>query len=237
MAIKAIAFDLDGTLTQHRSPVPEEHIEILKKLQKKYKLLMVGAGTCERIYKQMGNFPITIVGNYGMMQSEIVDGAFQMVKNITVPCDRESIEARVKTLREKYGYTEFAGRSVEFHPSGAVTIPLLGTDAKIEDKVAFDPDKKKRHAIYDEVKAMFSEYTVFVGGSSSFDMTPAPYEKAYALRTYAAENGLDISEVVFVGDDFGPGGGDESVLKAGMNVIKIDDYREFPEKLKEYYIG
>ncbi len=41
--IKIIAFDLDGTLTQHKTPLSPKHTEILKKLSEKYKLLMVRA--------------------------------------------------------------------------------------------------------------------------------------------------------------------------------------------------
>lgn len=231
MTIKAIAFDLDGTLTQHKTKLSEEHRRVLDALGKKYKLLMVGAGTCERIYKQMNEYPITIIGNYGMMQSVVENGEFRMMKNLTVPCDTDSVDRRVTAFREKYGFTQFAGRNVEFHPSGCVTIPILGTDAKLEDKVAFDPDRSRRRAIYEDVKAMFPEYTVFVGGSSSYDMTPAPYEKAYALKEYAEANGLAMNEIVYVGDDYGPGGGDETVLKAGFPFIKVDDYREFPQKV------
>lgn len=231
MAIKAVAFDLDGTLTQHKQKLSEEHRHILYELGKKYEILMVGAGTCERIYKQMKEFPITIIGNYGMMRSVIENNEFKMVRDLSVPCDRESVDARVTAFREKHGFTEFAGRNVEFHPSGCVTIPILGTDAKVEDKLAFDPDRAKRRALYEEVKALFPEYTVFVGGSSSYDMTPAPYEKAFALKEYADEKGYAMDEIVYVGDDYGPGGGDETVLKAGFPFIKVDDYRDFPEKV------
>ena len=68
--IKLIAFDLDGTLTQHKTPLSEEHRAILEQLSKKYKLLMAGAGMCHRIFRQMGNFPIDIVGNYGMQEAK-----------------------------------------------------------------------------------------------------------------------------------------------------------------------
>ena len=50
--VKVIAFDLDGTLCQHRSPLPPENIETLNRLGKRYKLLMVGAGQCGRIFRQ-----------------------------------------------------------------------------------------------------------------------------------------------------------------------------------------
>jgi hydroxymethylpyrimidine pyrophosphatase-like HAD family hydrolase len=51
---KLICFDLDGTLTQHRSPLEKASKDLLDALSKKYKVIMVGAGGCERIYKQMG---------------------------------------------------------------------------------------------------------------------------------------------------------------------------------------
>jgi HAD superfamily hydrolase (TIGR01484 family) len=233
--IKLIAMDLDGTLTQHKTELSEEHRAILTALSKKYKLLMVGAGMCRRVFEQMGRFPIDVLGNYGMQYAEYNEktGDIDIIFNEVRPTDKESVEQRVTMLREKYGFTEFAGDNVEYHSSGCVTFPVLGTKAKIEDKLAFDPDRKKRRAIYADVKSVFSDYTVFVGGSSSFDMAPFPFNKAYALGKYCDERGIKHSEVVYIGDDYGEGGNDESVYKADFNYLKIDDYRDFPEVVKE----
>ena len=233
--IKLIAMDLDGTLTQHKTPLSDEHRDILTRLSKKYKLLMVGAGMCRRVFEQMGRFPIDILGNYGMQYAEYnpetkdIDIVFNEVRDT----DRECVDRRVTMMREKYGFTEFAGDNVEYHSSGCVTFPVLGTKAKQEDKLAFDPDRKKRRAIYEDVKSVFSDYTVFVGGSSSFDMAPFPFDKAYALGKYCDERGIKHSEVVYIGDDYGEGGNDESVYKADFNYLTIDDYRDFPEVVKE----
>ena len=79
---------------------------------------------------------------------------------------------------------------------------------------------------------MFDRYNVFVGGSSSFDMSPKPYNKYYALDLYCKENGLSHSEVAYIGDDYGRGGNDESVYLADFNYFKIDDYRTFKEVIK-----
>jgi HAD superfamily hydrolase (TIGR01484 family) len=234
--IKLIAFDLDGTLTQHKSKLSPRHRAVLDGLSKKYKLLMVGAGMCRRIFEQMDHYPIDILGNYGMQlalyrkdQEDI-----EIVENIVVPCDRESVDKRVTMLREKYGFTEFSGENVEFHASGAVTFPVLGTKAKQEDKLAFDPDRKKRRAIYREVCEVFSDFNVFVGGSSSFDMTPAPYHKAYALEKYCEEHGLSHDQVVYVGDDYGPGGNDESVYLSDFNFVTVDNYLDFPDLMEKF---
>ena len=229
--IKLVAFDLDGTLTQHKTPLSEEHRQVLDQLGKKYKLLMAGAGMCQRIFNQMNQYPIDIMGNYGLQYAEYNPETkdIEIKKNVVLPCDRESVDRRVTAMREKYGFTEYAGDNVEFHASGVVTFPLLGTKAKAEDKLAFDPDRSKRRAIYDDVKEVFSDYIVFVGGSSSFDMAPAPYNKAYALAEYCKEHGIAHDEVVYVGDDYGLGGNDESVYLSDFNFLTIDDYRDFPE--------
>ena len=234
MSIRLIAMDLDGTLSQHKSPIPEETKNTLVKLSKKYKLLMVGAGQVMRIWNQMERFPIDIVGNYGLQYAEYNNESKspELKRDLVLPCDKDSVTKRVMALREKYGFLEFAGESVEFHPSGCITFAILGTKANQSDKLAFDPDRKKRRAIYKEVCEVFPEYVVFVGGSSSFDMAPKPYDKSYALDIYCKEYGFSHDEVVFIGDDYGEGGNDESVYKSDFGFIKIDDYRTFPEKVK-----
>ena len=229
--IKLVVFDLDGTLTQHKTKLSPENKAVLDALGKKYKLLMAGAGMCRRIFEQMDHYPIDILGNYGMQYAEYnkETGELDIIRNDVMPVDKESIEKRVTAMREKYGFTEFAGDNVEYHASGCITFPVLGTAAKIEDKLSFDPDRKKRRAIYEDVKATFSDYTVFVGGSSSFDMAPAPFNKAYALAKYCDERGIAHDEVVYVGDDYGPGGNDESVYLADFNFLTIDNYLDFPK--------
>ena len=233
--IKLIAFDLDGTLTQHKTPLDEKNKSVLNRLGEKYKLLMVGAGQCRRIFNQLGEYPIDIIGNYGLQYAKYDAEKKDIVieRDLTFPCDRKSVEERVSMLREKYGFTEFAGDSVEFHPSGCVTFAILGTKAKAEDKLAFDPDRAKRRKIYGEVCDVFNDYVVFVGGSSSFDMAPKPYDKYHALDEYCKENGIAHDEVVFVGDDYGMGGNDESVYSSDFGFICVDDYTRLEEYLKD----
>ena len=227
--IKLVAMDLDGTLTQHREKLDSAHREALDKLSKKYKLIMVGAGQVGRIFNQMGKYPIDIIGNYGLQYATYNKETREMdiVRDESFPVNREDIEKKVTYLRQKHGFTSFRGDSVEYHTSGCITFPILGTKAIQEEKLAFDPDRKKRRAIYSEVVSMFDSYNVFVGGSSSFDMSPKPYNKYYALDLYCKENSISHSEVVYIGDDYGEGGNDQSVYLADFNYLKIDDYRDF----------
>lgn len=229
--IKVVAMDLDGTLTQHKTPLSDTQRAVLDALRRRYKLLMVGAGQVMRIHRQLEGYPIDVIGNYGMQYGvyHAESGAMEMVRDDTAPCDRAAIEKTVSALRQKYGFTEFAGESVEFHPSGCVTFPILGTKAQQADKLAFDPDRTRRRAIYDEVCAAFPDYCVFVGGSSSFDMAPRPYNKYFALDSYCRENGLQHENVVYIGDDYGLGGNDESVYLSDFPYLTIDSYLDFPK--------
>lgn len=57
--------------------------------------------------------------------------------------------------------------------------------------------------------------------------------QACALDLYCKEHGIAHDEVVFVGDDYGEGGNDESVFKADFNFIKIDNYEKLPQAVAE----
>ena len=222
---KVFAFDLDGTLTQHKTPLDAKNRAVLESLASRYTLLMVGAGTCVRIHRQLGEFPIDVIGNYGMQYAKYEDGELRLVRDdACMNTDRNRIEDIVTRFREKHGFTSFRGDNVEYHASGCLTIPLLGTKALQEDKLAFDPDRSRRRAIYDEVCALFPDYNVFVGGSSSFDMAPKPFNKYYALDLWCRERGMKHHEVVFVGDDYGLGGNDESVFLSDFPFVTVDDY-------------
>ena len=228
---KLICFDLDGTLTQHRSKLEEENKNLLDELGKKYKLLMVGAGNAPRIYAQMNEYPIDIVGNYGMQESKMLNGKFTIVREDVTKPDKEFFLKNIKYLRKKYGYTEYKGDTVEFHSTGMVTFPLLGTKAEIADKLAFDPTREKRKVLYPEVLEIFKDYTVYIGGSSSFDFSGKEYNKYDAIMKYARENGYKKDEILYVGDDFGDGGGDSHVRLGGLDYVEVTDYKRLNEKL------
>lgn len=233
--VKVFAFDLDGTLTQHKTPLDGKNRAILEKLKEKHTLLMVGAGGCMRIHNQLGGFPIDIIGNYGMQYAEYKDGRLSLIRDDTRVCaKKDDIEKRADEFRKKHGFTEFLGDSVEYHASGCLTLALLGTKAVQSDKLSFDPDRSKRRAIYNEVCELFPEYNVFVGGSSSFDMAPKPFNKYHALSLWCKENGFTHSETVFVGDDYGLGGNDESVYLSDFRFVTVDDYTKLDTALSEW---
>ena len=78
---------------------------------------------------------------------------------------------------------------------------------------------------------LFPDYKVYIGGSSSFDFTAKRYNKYDAIMTYAKANGYTKDEILYIGDDFGDGGGDSHIRLGGMDYIEITDYRKTAEAL------
>ncbi|MBQ8113864.1 MAG: hypothetical protein IJ146_11755 [Kiritimatiellae bacterium] len=227
---KLVCLDLDATLCQHRSPVPKKNMRALSALRDaSFKCIMVGAGNAQRIYGQMENYPIDIVANYGMQESTVSNGQFMVVCAVTNAVDRQFFREKTDYLRRKYGYTAYDGEPLEFHASGMVTFALLGTKAPSEKKLAFDPDRRRRRAMYREVCDIFKGYSVYIGGSTSFDFAGPQYNKYDATLDWARRHGYKPEDVVFVGDDFADGGGDSHVRIKGMDRIVITDYRKFPQ--------
>ena len=229
---KLIAMDLDATLCQHRSPIPAENFAALNKLKERYRCVMVGAGNAPRIYRQMGNYPIEIIGNYGMQEAAVVDGEFRIVRAVTNAVDKAFFLEKTDYLRKKYGYTKYEGDPVEFHASGMVTFGLLGMKPLKADKLKFDPDRAKRRAMYKEVCEIFKDYSVFIGGSTSFDFAGKRNNKYDATVDWAKRHGYDVDDIVFIGDDFADGGGDSHARIKGMDCIVINDYRKFPQAVE-----
>ena len=233
--IKLVAFDLDGTLSQHRSTPPPESFKLLDELKNDYRLLMVGAGACERIHLQMNKYPIDIIGNYGMQTARYIaeTSYLHLVESFNVPTDEQQTLSHVSDLREKFGWEKYTGKSVEFHASGVITFPLLGTEAAIKNKLTADPTRRIRQTALEEVRKRFAGYTVFIGGSSSFDIVPMPFCKSYALKNFAENNNINFDEILYVGDDYGPGGNDEDVYKSGISFVWVDNYLEVSYLVRE----
>ena len=225
---KVVAMDLDGTLSQHKTPVPWRNLKALEALRGAgYELVMVGGGGARRIYNQMCEFPIEILGNYGMEHSVVTGGQFRIVRAVTNQVDRARFLAATGKLREKYGYTKYLGDPLQFHASGMVTFGLLGTAPSAEAKLAFDPDKRKRRAMFADVVAAFPDCAVFIGGTTSFDIAAKKFNKYDATVEWARERGFAPGDIVFIGDDFNDGGNDSHARIGGLDRIVITDYRNF----------
>jgi len=230
--VELIALDMDGTVTQHKSEIENDNYEALKEIGKRFPLVVVGAGSCKRILTQLRHLPLDVIGYYGMEYTKFDKDRKEFIlveQNKVAVHDREAILLKAEFLRGRYGYESYQGNSIEFHESGVLTFPLLGSAARLSDKLAFDPSRGKRRMMYKDVCEAFIEYTSFIGGSSSFDLVPKPYNKLYALRNYCGRNGYSLDKTLYFGDDCEEGGNDWHIFNSSVESIIVDNYRNFRE--------
>lgn len=107
-----------------------------------------------------------------------------------------------------------------------ITFSGLGQEAPLDAKKAWDPDFAKRKALQAALRSRLPELSVNVGGSTSIDITRQGIDKAYGMRRLSEESGIPQSAMLFMGDAIYPGGNDDPVRTAGIDVIPVRDVAE-----------
>lgn len=103
MEKKVFAFDLDGTLTEHRTWITDENIALLDGLKRDgFRLMILGAGQARRIFAQLREYPMDIVGNYGLQYAVYREdkGDLEFIRDLSLPCDRASVSERIAADRK-----------------------------------------------------------------------------------------------------------------------------------------
>ena len=73
---------------------------------------------------------------------------------------------------------------------------------------------------------LIPEFSVRLGGTTSVDVTKPGIDKAYGIRKLRDILGIQIEEMIFVGDALFPGGNDYPAKKAGVTSIQVRDANE-----------
>ena len=196
--VRVIAFDLDGTLTQHRTPLPAESRAILDRLGARWKLLMVGAGQCRRIYRQMEGYPIDIIGNYGMQYCEYdrETGAPRMVWDEHAPCDRESVEERVALVFcaiWRLFPTPVATTMPPFETAERMRLTARAKDAPIESEVFLRPSISI--AKTSVARLIISSSVILFSHPSPSTRDPRPETR---IRALVRRHGLPLVNIVSI---------------------------------------
>lgn len=227
---KVVAIDVEAFLCRNSLPPRKTHMDLLTKLQERYRCVMVGSDPAEGIYHMLAKRDIDIIGNYGMEVLKVTNGKFRRIRTVTNKIDRAAITAKAAVLRKCYGYEKFTGESLRFNRSGMVSLELLGTKGPWYDQLKFDVDRAKRRALYPDAVSMFSEYTVYIRGTTEIDLVDPRFDKYRALVDWAAENGYSMDEIIYIGSDYLDGEDDAPIRKNGVDrlVMPNSDYKFFP---------
>jgi hypothetical protein len=112
------------------------------------------------------------------------------------------------------------GETIEDRGS-QITYSALGQQAPLEDKVKWDADFAKRKKIKAILDTLIPEFSVRLGGATSIDVTKPGIDKAYGIKKLRETLGIEVNEMIYVGDALFPGGNDYPAKQAGVISIPV----------------
>ena len=235
-----VAFDLDDTLAPSKSPMPPQMGEALVTLLGRAPVCIISGGRMEQFVDQvleraeLADAPEPLLRRLHLMPTcgtryyrhhdgqwslEYAHDLSETERDEAVRVTEE--EARRLGLWEE----ETWGPALEDRGS-QITYSALGQEAPLEAKRAWDPSGEKKSALRDAVAARLPELEVRSGGSTSVDITRHGVDTAYGLTRRSEQTGVDLDDMLFIGDRLDPDGNDYPVRAMGVRCRDVADWEE-----------
>lgn len=243
---KLIAFDLDGTLAESKSPADKRMTGLLDELLEKFQVCVISGGKFQQFEKQLLSGlksdpakleKLHIMPTCGTRYYaySLADKTWDQVyaEDFTEPQKHKIIDALNKGFddlgyREKqvYGdYIEDRGSQITFSVFGQDIVDALGKEG-VRIKEAWDPGNKKKNKLRDYIAPLIPEFEVRVGGVTSIDITKQGIDKAYGMKKLIELLKIKQEDILFIGDRLQEGGNDYPVKAMGIDSLEISHWRE-----------
>jgi phosphomannomutase len=238
MIRRVVAFDLDNTLAESKSPITGEMACLLDRLLAKFQVCVISGGKFEQFEMQLIDHLtaapdrlafLHVMPTCGTRYYRVdLAGAWQQVyaEDLTA-AQRAKIGAALDKGADALGYRpkKLWGEQIEDRGS-QVTFSALGQDAPVTRKQAWDADGAKKRRLRDHVAKAIPEFEVRVGGSTSIDVTKPGIDKAYGIKKLIELLDLVKKDVIFVGDRLSKGGNDYPVKAMGVDCLAVTRWQD-----------
>lgn len=233
--IKALAFDVDGTLTESKSRIQPEMIDALHRAMfSGLDIVLVTGGQLSQITSQVSDHLNIPSGK--VIYAYPTSGARAFA--INDKHQTNELYAKLITDAEKehilsclYSSIMFVGfktplRSPEWGPAvedrgTQITYSALGQSAPLDVKRSWDPVGIKRKRLISAMNLILDGFQARMGGTTSVDITRDGIDKKYAMQKFLDETKYSKDDVLFFGDALFPGGNDYPVAEFGIVSIGV----------------
>lgn len=236
-AYAALVFDLDGTLTESKSPLESAMSHVLCALLQSGKTIgVISGGAFAQFEKQLlahfhcsdthwSNLYLMPTSGASMYVWEQKGWREVYAHTIT----RDEYQRIRAVFDEVCTQTSFPrpearwGEQLEYRGT-QVTFSALGQDAPSAEKHAWHTNggKEKKLELVRLLEPRLPEYHVRAGGSTSVDITHKGIDKAYGLEQFWKESAHTVHDTLFVGDALYEGGNDHAVVRTGVDTLAVD---------------
>ena len=231
--IKAMIFDIDGTLTESKSSLTLETSTVLTQLFTRIPVAIMSGGSYAQFQKQIlsgipENAPLKNLYLFPTSAAQCYtwrDGAWQFLYNNPFTSEEKTLvrQALDEALRETgldQPPPKLWGEQTEDR-GAQITWSALGQQAPIEMKKIWDPDRKKRTLLQTALMMRLPNFSIRVNATNSVDITRQGMTKAYGVRQFSDIIATPIEDMLYVGDALFPGGNDEIVKETGIPTHQV----------------
>lgn len=250
--MKALIFDMDGTLTEARQPISPEMIGALYGVSNSYNLYLVTGSDMIKIEEQIPTKAIlqifekvfacngTRVYNTNLDEDD-EKGALEpeMIHKETLldhysQADINHLNSRLLVIAANAHTKHKTGTFVEWRES-QINFSLIGrncSQSQRKDYVLWDAKSRERERVVDGLKEEFRGWGLkfSIGGQISIDITRQGWDKTCAFQ-HIKEKPADCT---FFGDKTLPGGNDFEIAKACGSYYDIESPLDLLPILMKY---
>lgn len=231
-----IVFDLDGTLAESKRPLSTEMAALLARLLALADVAVISGGDWPQFYRQVASrLPadaarerLWLMPTTGTKLYRFINGEWCAVfADLFDETEKVKIRAAFDRALSAAGLVDERTWGERIEDRGSqITFSGLGQNAPLRAKKSWDPDRAKRTALQETLRAALPGLSVNLGGTTSIDVTREGVDKGYGLKRLSEESGVPLAGMLFLGDAIYPGGNDYPAAQAGVDVVKVRDVDE-----------
>lgn len=233
---RLVAFDLDDTLAPSKSPLDPTMATLLVELLDVAEVCIISGGHFPQFQSQvltnLGDARpdalkrLHLMPTCGTQYYRHTDGVWSQVYAQNLSNDEKGRAlAATETAAKRLGLWEAETWGPILEDRGSqITFSALGQAAPVDAKHAWDPTGSKKESLRAAVQAELPDLEVRSGGSTSVDITQRGIDKAYGMNRLVEITGIQLSEMLFLGDRLDEGGNDFPVKAMGVTSISVDGW-------------
>ena len=234
---RVIAFDLDGTLAESKSPIADRMSALLTRLLDVVDVCIISGGAYEQFTKQVVDrldrektafTRLHLMPTCGTRYYSWTAGTWRQVYAEDMSAqDKEHVIDVLTDGAKELGLweSEPAGEIIEDRGS-QITFSALGQKASGDAKKAWDPDGSKKARLRDYAAAELPDLEVRSGGLTSIDVTGKGIDKAYGMRKLMSYLDMGMDDILFAGDRLDPDGNDHAVEAMGIRCVAVSNWQD-----------
>lgn len=249
---KVIAFDLDGTLADSKSPMEDRMATVLRELLDHFYVCVISGGRFEQFQKQMlddlhaspeqlskMHLLPTCGTRYHLYDKKKDEWSLLYAEDFTksekdkiIMALNDGVDALGYREKKTYGeLVEDRNSQITFSALGQDIVQELGTKG-VEIKEAWDPSGAKKMKLRDHVAKLIPEFEVRAGGATSIDVTKPGIDKAYGMQKLMEQLDVRKEDILFFGDKLTEGGNDYPVMAMGIDSLEVSHWQDTSRSLQ-----